>query len=106
MNCQDGEGVLSVEVSITSGDDGTLAFTQLDAGDWGDTAVRKILHAFAYGGSTTDSQIALWAGMPADLAIVEMLTFDPVNEKLSPSEDASSQHAYEPGGSAGLLGRR
>ena len=61
--------------------------------DWDETAVRKVLHTFAYGGLATDDQIQTWADMSPSLAIIEMLTFSPVNEKLSPSEDASVFHA-------------
>ena len=51
---------------------------------WDDTAVRKVLRTFAYGGHATDVQIAAWAAMPPAQAIVEMLTFDEHNLKLSP----------------------
>lgn len=62
--------------------------------DWNETAVRKVLHTFAYGGFATDAQIKLWAQMPAGQAIVEMLDFNPVNPKLSPIEDYSAAHGY------------
>jgi hypothetical protein len=52
--------------------------------EWEDTAVRKVLHTFAYGGHATDAQIAAWADMPPDQAIVEMLTFEEHNLLLSP----------------------
>jgi len=93
LNCMNLEGDLSAEMSITSGDDAPLVVTPVDGADWDDTAVRKVLHTFAYGGSATDSQIAAWAAMDPEAAVAEMLTFDPVNQKLSPSEDASSLHA-------------
>ena len=51
---------------------------------WDDTAVRKVLHTFAYGGQASDQQINTWADMPPGQAIVEMLTFEPHNSKLSP----------------------
>ncbi len=51
---------------------------------WDETAVRKVLHTFAYGGQAPDAQIAAWAAMRPDLAIVEMLTFDEHNLLLSP----------------------
>jgi ribosomal protein S16 len=50
---------------------------------WDETAVRKVLDTFAYGGQAEDVQIALWADMPAREAIMEMLTFDEHNRKLS-----------------------
>jgi hypothetical protein len=52
--------------------------------EWDDTAVRKVLHTFAYGGHATDAQIATWADMPPDQAIAEMLTFEEHNPLLSP----------------------
>ena len=57
---------------------------------WNSAAVRKVLHTFAYGGQASDSQIEVWANMNPDQAIQEILTFDTVNEKLSPSEDATA----------------
>ena len=61
--------------------------------DWTETSVRKVLHAFAYGGLATDSQISTWAAMDPAAAIQQMLTFTYSNELLSPSEDASGLHA-------------
>lgn len=52
--------------------------------EWSDTAVRKVLHTFAYGGHATDEQIATWADMSPAQAIAEILTFDEHNLKLSP----------------------
>jgi hypothetical protein len=60
---------------------------------WDETAVRKVLHQFAYGGHASDSQISTWADMLPEVAITEMLTFSFTNEKLSPAEDASALHA-------------
>ncbi|MCP4696459.1 MAG: hypothetical protein GY862_06385 [Gammaproteobacteria bacterium] len=54
--------------------------------DWDNTAVRKVLHAFAFGGFADDTQIETWAGMAPEQAIQEMLTFDTVNAKLSPPQ--------------------
>jgi hypothetical protein len=56
---------------------------------WTESAVRKVLHTFAYGSFASDQQIKLWAQMAPNDAIQEMLTFDAVNEKLSPVVDAS-----------------
>ncbi len=53
---------------------------------WSETAVRKVLHAFAFGGFASDSQIQTWAGMNPSEAIGEILTLDTVNAKLSPAE--------------------
>lgn len=61
-------------------------FTTTSDAAWDETAVRKVLHVFAFGGQATDAQIALWADMPPEEAIVEMLTFDEHNLKLSPPD--------------------
>lgn len=53
---------------------------------WDETAVRKVLHIFTYGGLATDAQITNWANMkPAD-AIKQMLTLGTTNNLLSPAE--------------------
>jgi len=62
----------------------SLGFETVSDELWDDTAVRKVLHTFAYGGHATDEQIATWADMSPEEAIVEMLTFDEHNLKLSP----------------------
>ena len=62
--------------------------------DWDETAVRKVLHTFAYGGFATDKQITEWAQMTPQLAIREMLTFEPTNPKLSPIQDPSAGYGY------------
>ena len=56
--------------------------------DWDDTAVRKVLRTFAFGGMASDQQIQAWVAMGPQAAIVEMLTFDSYNPKLSPTTDA------------------
>ena len=72
--------------------------------NWNGTAVRKVLQTFAWGGFATDGQIALWAAMPPGDAIEEMLTFDPVNEKLTTGGVglASKLAAYQPEGAGQL----
>ena len=62
--------------------------------DWGETPVRKILQAFAWGGLATDAQIEAWADMSPEAAVAEILTFDAVNPALSPpgASDDSSLH--------------
>jgi hypothetical protein len=67
----------------------TLGLPIVSDQQWDDTAVRKVLHTFAYGGHATDTQISAWADMPPDLAIVEMLTFDQHNLLLSPVTDSN-----------------
>lgn len=60
----------------------------IDNVTWDETAVRKVLHVFAFGGFVADAQISTWANMSPNAAIVEMLTFDSHNPKLSPTVDA------------------
>ena len=62
-------------------------FDTVSGSRWSVTAVRKVLQTFAYGGFATDTQIRKWAKMSPDKAIKEMLTFEVVNEQLSPIED-------------------
>ncbi|MGB0592361.1 MAG: DUF1800 family protein [Myxococcota bacterium] len=53
---------------------------------WGETAVRKVLQTFAWGGFPTEAQLTAWAEMPPEEAIEEMLTFEPTNDLLSPPD--------------------
>ncbi|WP_103918431.1 DUF1800 family protein [Candidatus Venteria ishoeyi] len=62
----------------------TANFQSLDS--WDETAVRKVLHTFAFGGFASDTQIQTWAGMVPILAIQEMLSADTLNAKLSPTD--------------------
>ncbi len=81
----------TTSASAVSGGNGGL--TPVSTGEWGETHVRKVLHAFALGGFASDTQIAAWAAMEPAQAVAEMLTFDYVNDKLSPNtEDASASH--------------
>ena len=64
-------------------------FDHISENDWDETAVRKVLHVFAYGGQSTDAQITARAGMAPVQAITEILTFGAHNDKLSPPEDAT-----------------
>ncbi|MCG3200213.1 MAG: hypothetical protein NFCOHLIN_00056 [Gammaproteobacteria bacterium] len=71
---------------------------------WDETAVRKVLQIFAYGGLARDSQITTWANMrPAD-AIRQMLTLGTTNNLLSPSEGTSFGDGTLTGVSAFLSG--
>ncbi|GEM_PF-2569200 len=72
-------------------------FTPRSPNDWNGTAVRRILHTSAYGGFASDSQILIWAGMPPNTAIAEMLTFDSINNKLSPPQDTTVQQGTDLG---------
>lgn len=62
-------------------------FTTLSDAQWDESAVRRVLHTFAYGGAASDSQIAAWADMHAQDAVAQMLTFAPSNPLLSPAAD-------------------
>lgn len=53
--------------------------------DWNETAVRKVMHAFAYGGFATDQQVQAWASMSPECAIQEILTFQNTNDLISPA---------------------
>ncbi len=75
----------NVTVEATSTNFSPLDFTAVSDENWDETAVRKVLHTFAYGGHATDTQITIWAKMPPESAIVQMLIFEPKNELLSPS---------------------
>jgi len=63
-------------------------FTTISNEKWGETAVRKVLHTFAYGGFATDEQIKAWAEMNPENAIVEIISFDTNNLKLSKPADS------------------
>ena len=56
----------------------------VDDETWDETAVRKVLRTFAFGGQADDEQIRSWADMSPGKAIREILTFDPHNLDLSP----------------------
>ncbi len=62
-------------------------FTPISDEEWNEVAVRKVLNTFAYGGFASDEQIKVWAKMNPQEAIKEIITFDFVNEKLSPSDN-------------------
>lgn len=57
---------------------------------WDESAVRKVLHTFAFGGHSSDEQIQTWANMSPHVAIEEMLNFDDHNMLLSPSSPLDS----------------
>lgn len=60
------------------------AMPTIDDQTWDVAAVHRVLRVFAYGGHAADAQISAWADMAPEAAIVEMLTFDEHNFKLSP----------------------
>lgn len=65
-------------------------FEIIDSQDWTETAVRKVLHTFAFGGQTSDDQIVKWSQMNPEIAIEEILTLYPNNYLLSPPQDDSA----------------
>ncbi len=88
---------LLIILGVTSASaQGLVAITDAD---WNETAVRRVLHLFAYGGAASDAQIQIWSNLAPSVAIQEILTFDPVNPLLSPIQDVSSLYA---GSLAGL----
>ncbi len=72
----------------------TSLFTIVSDAAWDDTAVRQVLHTFAFGGHAGDTQIRAWADMSPRTAIDEMLVLTPSHSTLSPPEstDAINQH--------------
>ena len=63
---------------------------------WDDTAVRQVLHTFAFGGHASDAQVRAWADMSPRAAIDEMLVLTPTHAKLSPpqaDDDIGSHNA-------------
>jgi hypothetical protein len=68
-------------------------FVPIQQDRWDETKVRQVLDTFAFGGFATDAQIETWARMTPQNAIGEMLTFQPVNRKLSPVQDKTANHA-------------
>lgn len=82
--------LLSVSLLVACDDSKVATSTTGSSVNWSDTAVRKILHTFAYGGQATDEQIKTWASMDPRQAIQQMLTFDEVNPRLSPPQDTTA----------------
>jgi len=82
-------GLLLVSFSVNASATGFTTVT-----DWNETAVRKVLHTFAYGGFATDTQIKQWAQMPPQQAINEILSFEAENPKLSPAQDKSAMFGH------------
>ncbi len=72
------------------------SFTMISNSDWNEDAVRRVLQVFAFGGFASPAQIETWAEMSPGAAIVEMLTFDATNSKLSPAEGFDSLNSIRP----------
>ena len=62
----------------------------VDDETWDQTAVRKVLRTFAFGGQASDDQIRSWAEMSPEKAIREILTFDQHNLALSPENPSDT----------------
>lgn len=75
------------------GESGDALVSVSDA-EWDETAVRKVLAAFAYGGLATDAQISAWADMSPGDAITQILTFNPNNDLLSPPDGGDNSSAH------------
>jgi len=69
----------------------TLDFIQIENEEWNELAVIKVLNTFAFGGHASEVQIATWASMPPEYAIVQMLNFESNNKLLSPTKSKLPQ---------------
>ena len=92
-NCVANEGARSAVATVTSGSDAPIGLQTVSNAAWDETAVRRVLNIFAYGGHAKQTQITSWADMSPEAAIVEMLTFSKTNALLSPAEDATVNNA-------------
>ncbi len=63
---------------------GPVLFEEISGAEWDETAVRKVLHVFAFGGFSSDEQIKIWADMEPHFAVQEMITLGDFNAKISP----------------------
>lgn len=72
----------------------TTELRTVNSKHWNESHVRRVLNTFAFGGHATDAQIETWGEMTPDQAVSEILTFDSVNNRLSPPEadDVSDLH--------------
>jgi len=82
--------------AAVTGQPATLpGLTPITDARWTPTAVRKVLRTFAFGGHATDAQIEAWANMKPQAAILQMLTFDEHNLRLSPPDKKLPREAME-----------
>ena len=82
--------------AAVTGQPATLpGLTVISDARWTATAVRKVLHTFAFGGHATDAQIDAWAAMKPQAAILQMLSFDEHNLTLSPADKKLPKEAME-----------
>ena len=63
-------------------------FEAVTGSAWNQTAVRKVLHVFAFGGFASDEQIKIWATMDPAVAVREMITLDDFNEQVAPKAES------------------
>jgi len=70
-------------VSKTGSSSSTTGFKTVSDQIWDETAVRRVLHTFAYGGQTTEDVIRQLANMPPEEAIKHILSFKNVNLTIS-----------------------
>jgi hypothetical protein len=97
-------GVFSITNSTAELSFNPPSMPRLSDAEWDETAVRKVLHTFAYGGHATDRQIKLWANMSPQTAIMQMLTFEQHNALLSPASAADYDRLYQREGTLRSLG--
>ncbi len=67
-----------------TGDSPPPGLKPVPSSEWSELHVRRVLQAFANGGQPDDARLQRWADLEPELAITEMLTFEPVNLALSP----------------------
>ncbi|MCZ6856205.1 MAG: DUF1800 family protein [Gammaproteobacteria bacterium] len=65
---------------------GTSSLPVISAALWDNTAVRQVLHTFAFGGHASDTQIQTWADMEPLEAVREILVVSPRHDALSPPD--------------------
>ncbi|MEM7179864.1 MAG: DUF1800 family protein [Spirochaetota bacterium] len=99
VNTPDGIFVPAVSASGASDDADLYNSVAVSDAIWDETQVRKVLHAFAYGGPASDSQITTWANMRPGAAIVQMLTMQTKNQYLAQALEGGNTPVSETGAS-------
>lgn len=85
----------AVSASGASDDAAIYDTVAIDSTSWNETQVRKVLHAFSYGGPASDAQITTWANMTPGAAIVQMLTMKTQNSYLAQAVEGSNAAVSE-----------
>lgn len=69
-------------------------FPVVSDAEWDETAVRQVLHVFAFGGQASDAQVRAWAAMPPLEAASQLLSMAARDDRLSPPDpdDAGAVH--------------